>query len=33
MLFVYGKRKPFFFHTHAWADALAMWTRAVRCAR
>jgi len=23
MLFVYGKRKPFFFHTQAWADALA----------
>ena len=21
MLFVYGKRKPFFFHTQAWADA------------
>ena len=23
MLFVYGKRKPFLFHTPAWADALA----------
>ena len=23
MLFVYGKRKPFLFHTQAWADALA----------
>jgi pimeloyl-ACP methyl ester carboxylesterase len=23
MLFVYGKRKPFMFHTAAWADALA----------
>jgi len=23
MLFVYGKRKPFLFHTSAWADALA----------
>jgi pimeloyl-ACP methyl ester carboxylesterase len=23
MLFVYGKRKSFFFHTQAWADALA----------
>ena len=24
MLFVYGKRKPFLFHTPAWADDLAM---------
>ena len=24
MLFVYGKRKPFLFHTPAWADALAV---------
>ena len=23
MLFIYGKRKPFLFHTPAWADALA----------